>query len=752
MPRPGWLRLYSGLTIAIAVAATVWIVSSRPTGYLEQLLFFTVLVAIASFFSLEREETSLGFEAGVIFPAIVLLHDPAVALVSAFVGSAVYQLRTLRLRALFESAQLALSYFIVALLYASAVDRGAPTVAKISGYVLLVVGYLVVRTAFANARRMLEPDEESIDPKRFIILQAQILLVITPVVAVEITSYAAYGRAGFAIAFLPLLLTAYAMRRELQIRGRNEELERRNRELSILTESATGILLVESEEEVLRQMVSLLGKLAKLKACAIVTWNWGAGAGATVYRFGECLRTDQEIRRWAESEGLAQSAPSQAFVFENELRRFPLSPPPAIQVIIGIQTAEVVHGVLVYETENPAILQPGSLNLMTLLVNQIAVSLQDQILRMEMAAKTTLLERNAETMSTILDLSTNLIGSIDLDAGLAQVAAAVRDALGFQVVIIAVYDRRREEFVRRAQVGLDDVWEEMRRKTVSAEEITPYLHPEFRISNSYFVSYTAVQQSEGGVFVRSEEMADRPHAWHANDMLLAPLMSHEEMIGYLSVRNPRDGRIPRMEQVKTLEIFGAQVVMALQSNDHVEEIKRLTFIDGLTPAYNYRYFQETLVREIHRHQRLNHEMALGMLDIDNFKMINDTFGHPVGDEILRGMVEELMKKARDTDVVARYGGEEFAIIFPETPASSARDAANRLREVIERREFVMPQLRRALRVTASIGVAVFPGNGRTATDLIARADAALYFAKKNGKNQVAMASEVPAESTGSLGT
>jgi diguanylate cyclase (GGDEF)-like protein len=420
-------------------------------------------------------------------------------------------------------------------------------------------------------------------------------------------------------------------------------------------------------------------------------------------------------------------------------------------MVIGIQTAEVVHGALIYETEDPAILQVGSITLVTLLVNQIAVSLQDQVLRMEMVAKTALLERNAETMSTILDLSTNLIGSIDLDASLARVAAAIRDALGFQVVVIAVYDRRRENFVRRAQVGVDDVWEEMRRKAVSAEEITPYLQPDFRISNSYFVSYTALQQSEGGVFVRSEELADRPPAWHANDMLLVPLMSHDEMIGYLSVRNPRDGRIPRIEQVRTLEIFGAQVVMALQSSDQIEEIKRLTFIDGLTPAYNYRYFQETLVREIHRHQRSGHEMALGMLDIDNFKRINDTFGHPVGDEILRGMVEELMKKARDTDVVARYGGEEFAIIFPDTPASSARDAANRLREVIERREFVMPQLRRGLRVTASMGVAVFPLNGRTPTDLIARADAALYFAKKNGKNQVAMASELPEEGTGSLG-
>src|SRR6185369_13150639 len=152
-----------------------------------------------------------------------------------------------------------------------------------------------------------------------------------------------------------------------------------------------------------------------------------------------------------------------------------------------------------------------------------------------------------------------------------------------------------------------------------------------------------------------------------------------------------------------------------------EEIKRLTFIDALTPAYNHRFFQEALAKEIHRHARSGHEFALAMLDIDNFKRINDTFGHPIGDEILKGLVEELLTNARDSDIVSRYGGEEFAIIFPHT------------------------SINRTLRITISVGVAVYPRDGVNAADLIARADAALYFAKKNGKNQVAMAGEVLAE-------
>jgi two-component system, cell cycle response regulator len=94
--------------------------------------------------------------------------------------------------------------------------------------------------------------------------------------------------------------------------------------------------------------------------------------------------------------------------------------------------------------------------------------------------------------------------------------------------------------------------------------------------------------------------------------------------------------------------------------------------------------------------------------------------------------------------VARYGGEEFAIIFPDTPAQSAADAANRLREIVARRVFALPAVDKTLHITVSIGVAVYPRDGATPADLISRADNALYYAKKHGKNQVAMAVDVDA--------
>jgi diguanylate cyclase (GGDEF)-like protein len=366
-----------------------------------------------------------------------------------------------------------------------------------------------------------------------------------------------------------------------------------------------------------------------------------------------------------------------------------------------------------------------------------------------MRETTAQLESHAATMSTILDVSNSLIGQFDVDAALTRIAQAIRRALGFENVVFALRDPRTGEYVRRAHAGLEDVWEDVRRKRVTPAEIEAFFNPEFKASSSYFISHTALRKSEHDFFIRPEDADNgflKPDEWHENDLLLVPLMSPgqsmAQMMGFLSVREPHDRRIPSIEKVRTLEIFATQAVTALQSARQYEEIRRLTFIDSLTPAYNHRYFQDALAKEVHRHARSGLEMALAMLDIDNFKKINDTFGHPVGDDILKGLVEVLMAHARESDVVARYGGEEFAIIFPDTPARSAREAANRLRELIESRTFTLPQLGRTLCITVSIGIATYPRDGATPADLISRADAALYFAKKNGKNQVAVAGEV----------
>lgn len=755
MSRTAFFRGFKIAVVAVAVLLLIFAVVTRPAAETRTALVFAALVLIATFLRIDAGDASVGFEAAVVFGALLIFHSPAVALIAVFAGSGAHALydavtrKKWELEPFYNAAQLALSYSIVALLYAVAVAADAPPSAKMAGATLLLVGYVGIHLLFVSLRRYAEEETGPLDLRRVLQIQTRTLLLVAPIVAIEVMLYANWGIAGFVVAFLPVLIIAYAMRNEAESAQQNVELLRRNRELAILTESSTQILSAETDHETLRRLMSLLSKLAKMKACAVVTWEPNPDIPPTVYRFGECLPTDQDILRWVEAAGFAQSAPSRAFIFQSDMRKFPLSGGHAIQVLIGIQTPEVIYGILIFETEDLSILKAGSLNLLTLLVNQTALSVQDQLLRREMRETTAQLESHAATMSTILDVSNSLIGQHDADAALTRIAQAIRRALGFENVVFAIRDPRTGEYVRRAHAGMEDVWEEVRKKHVTPAEIEAFFNPEFKASSSYFVSHTALRKSEHDFFVRPEDADDgflKPDEWHENDLLLVPLMSPgkgaDQMIGFLSVREPHDHRIPSIEKVRTLEIFATQAVTALQSATQYDEIRRLTFVDSLTPAYNHRYFQDALAKEIHRHSRSGLELALAMLDIDNFKKINDSFGHPIGDEILKGLVEELMLHARDTDVVARYGGEEFAIIFPDTPGRSARDAANRLRELVERRVFALPQLSKTLHITVSVGIAIYPRDGMTPADLIARADAALYFAKKNGKNQVAVAGEV----------
>lgn len=166
------------------------------------------------------------------------------------------------------------------------------------------------------------------------------------------------------------------------------------------------------------------------------------------------------------------------------------------------------------------------------------------------------------------------------------------------------------------------------------------------------------------------------------------------------------------------------------------ELEHQAKVDEMTELYNYRTFRQLLSAELSRAARYGKQMSVVMIDVDHFKSVNDTYGHPRGDEVLRAVARVLDKARRRVDIVARYGGEEFALILPETGPEGAKMVAERIRKAIERTKIMKERP-----VTISAGVATFSGQkGRTDETLIARADAALYKAKKKGRNRVETAS------------
>jgi two-component system cell cycle response regulator len=165
-------------------------------------------------------------------------------------------------------------------------------------------------------------------------------------------------------------------------------------------------------------------------------------------------------------------------------------------------------------------------------------------------------------------------------------------------------------------------------------------------------------------------------------------------------------------------------------------LEALAHTDSLTHLLNRRALTIRLVAELERVRRYNSPLTMLMIDLDHFKLVNDTYGHLVGDEVLRGIATILQRSVRSVDMVARYGGEEFVVVLPETTEQGAVAFAERMRERVEEHKFEAARAHPA-RVTVSIGVSSFPApHVESAEDLFARADAALYRAKEEGRNRV----------------
>lgn len=168
---------------------------------------------------------------------------------------------------------------------------------------------------------------------------------------------------------------------------------------------------------------------------------------------------------------------------------------------------------------------------------------------------------------------------------------------------------------------------------------------------------------------------------------------------------------------------------------HIVEIIGLSLRDGLTSLFNHSYFYQQIDFEVKRYVRYGTPITLALIDIDDFKTVNDTYGHREGDRILSAMGKMLLHLARDSDICCRYGGEEFAVILPLTSVHEADAIANRMRKELAQ------DLPDGRKVTVSIGVAACGGNTATYQQLVEQADAALYRGKKSGKNCVEVATD-----------
>lgn len=215
------------------------------------------------------------------------------------------------------------------------------------------------------------------------------------------------------------------------------------------------------------------------------------------------------------------------------------------------------------------------------------------------------------------------------------------------------------------------------------------------------------------------------------------LVGKKKIIGVLAVDNLFTHRDLTPQDINSLSNFAIQAGMAIETIRLHEQVRQLSVTDSLTQVYNRRYFEKFLADEVDRARRYKHPCGVMYMDLDHFKQVNDQFGHPVGDELLKNVAQLLKKALRNIDVVARLGGDEFGVILPETPAQDVMIVAERLLNLIEKARAPIKELEACLHpVTFSIGVATFPDSADKPDDLIRMADKSLYEAKNAGRNRV----------------
>ncbi len=233
--------------------------------------------------------------------------------------------------------------------------------------------------------------------------------------------------------------------------------------------------------------------------------------------------------------------------------------------------------------------------------------------------------------------------------------------------------------------------------------------------------------------LRTADIASHGSEHGIRSWLGVPLFMYGECEGVIAVQSTRAGAFGP-EQQRLLEALALQISSALQ-NAHLYE---LAMVDGLTGLYVRRYFDARIEEEIERSKRYRTAFSVIMMDVDDFKKLNDAYGHLVGDRVLRGIANVVKGQMRGVDTATRYGGEELAVILPRTEMVGAYSLAERIREgIAELRVTTDDEPPHVLTVTASLGIAAFPeSKAEDGTDLVRRADRALYRAKRMGKNRV----------------
>ena len=227
--------------------------------------------------------------------------------------------------------------------------------------------------------------------------------------------------------------------------------------------------------------------------------------------------------------------------------------------------------------------------------------------------------------------------------------------------------------------------------------------------------------------------------FHSPELVVMPLKAKDNVNGLIVADNVYTRKSVTKEDLKIFTMLANQAGLAIENSRLYEMTKYQSHIDSLTELWNHGFLQNKLLEEIEKAKTSGQPLSLILLDIDNFKRLNDTCGHQQGDLVLKEIAKILKKSSRTNDHPCRYGGEELALILPQTSVEQGLAIAERIRQNIAEYHFANLSSRPEIKVSVSIGLAAFPQHAQTKEELINKTDQAMYIAKFGGKNQTCVA-------------
>ena len=388
-------------------------------------------------------------------------------------------------------------------------------------------------------------------------------------------------------------------------------------------------------------------------------------------------------------------------------------------LVVPMRYDEATVGVITLSKLGLDQFDEDDLRLLTILADQAATAIESA----------RLLARSQDLASELrglLDMSAELSGSLDPRQVADLMAGHLARAMGVDECAISYWDRPQG---RLESLGYYP--------PQRLEDLQPYFHVA-----GYPETLRVLEPQETVIIDAEDPAADPGEAIllvNAGNRMVAmlPLVAKGQSIGLVELFSKASVRWDE-DHLALARTMANEAAMALENARLYEDARKLADRDPLTGFYNHRFLHERLGEEVVRTQRGRRPLSVLMLDLDDFKLVNDTFGHLFGDRVLTWTAELIRSTLRASDIPARYGGDEFAIILPEAGADDAARAAERILAAFGAHAFVGEQ-RGPVPIGASIGVATFPADGRTATDLIAAADQALYRVKREGGHDAAAA-------------